>query len=555
MWEGSGEWAVFIIFFLSSYRDRRPAPSTHPIAQRSPFSDHNVHHPPPPLTPIYDALKTNLPHPLMAFSDFPFPPSTPLYPKADVVASYLKSYAETFVLYKHIRFNKRVVKVEYDSDTSNWTLHTTSTDSNSATFAPGLSEPSYTSDLLFVCNGHHNLPRYPHIPGIESWLISNRAAHSAFYRNPECAPWKLDKTHKVLVVGGGPSGRDIVTDLMTNTEFIKIVHSTSKYTDDNGDPVGRVKQISRPVRFGDISEGKVEFEGDMTENGIDYVILATGYEVHFPFLSEKHITTGFPPSLSPLPNGVWNTTYGVFPLVRYLFPFSFNPGTCKHSPSPTSIFFLGLLVRVVPMPLVQVQARVALAILANKLTNLDWTREAKEVLDRYDHLRAHLESDRRIHKAWFRFEPMEQFAYRDALVDLLSSSGASSGAQRVKDWEREIYLQRDTLCKAWQVCEAKGTAAEWLKGVGEGKSGKGVENEWVDLMWRVLQAEELWRTDWELRLKSWQLFTAEKRRLADNCNRILRAWILHQTLPETIVRFVSSSAKITSRIHGRMYVG
>jgi len=465
---------------------RRSAPSTHPSARRDSIPDDNVRYPPPPVTPIYDALTTNLPHPIMAFSDFPFPPSTPLFPKADVVASYLKSYAKTFGLYKCIRFNERVVEVEYESDSGKWTLHTT----GNITLEPS----TYTSNLLFICNGHHNLSRYPHIPGIDTWLASNRAAHSVFYRNSKCAPWKLDETHKVLVVGGGPSGQDIVTDLMSRGQVI--VHSSSKYTGEDGDHV--VKRRGRLLRFWDVNEGKVEFEGDVTENGIDYVILATGYEVQFPFLSEKYIKAGFPQPVPPLPTGVWNTTYGVFPLARYLFPFSFNAGT-SNSPPPTSMFFLGLPVRVVPMPLVQVQAHVALALFANKLTQLDWTREAKDVLVRYDHLKAQLGDDHQIHKAWFRFEPMEQFAYRDALVDLLCSSlgeeRAFRSVRRVKAWEWEIYLRKGTLRKAWQALEANGDATEFVRGIGEGNGGKSVEDEWVGLMWRVLKIGEIWKGD------------------------------------------------------------
>ena len=429
----------------------------------------------------------------MAFSDFPFPPSTPLFPKADVVASYLKFYAKTFGLYKCIRFNERVVKVEYESDSGRWTLHTT----GNITSPP--SEPStYTSDLLFICNGHHNIPRYPHISGIDTWLSSNRSAHSVFYRNPKCAPWMLDETHKVLVVGGGPSGQDIVSELISRGQVNVVVHSSSKHTGEDGDHVGRVKRRGRLLRFLDVNEGKVEFEGDVTENGINYVILATGYEVQFPFLSEKYMKAGFPQPVPPLPTGVWNTTCGVFPLARYLFPFSFNTGT-SNSPPSTSVFFLGLLVRVVPMPLVQVQAHVALALFANKLTHLDWRREAKDVLVQYDHLKAQLGNDHQIHKAWFRFEPMEQFAYRDALVDLLYSSlgegRVSQSVRRVQAWEREIYSRKGTLRKAWQALEANGDATEFLRGIGEGNGGKSVEDEWVDLMGRVLKIGEIWKGD------------------------------------------------------------
>lgn len=94
---------------------------------------------------------------------------------------------------------------------------------------------------------------------------------------------------------------------------------------------------------------------------------------------------------------------------------------------------------------------------------------------------------------------MEQFAYRDALVDLLCLSlgagRASQSVRRVKAWEREIYLRKGTLRKAWQALEANGDATEFVRGIGEGNGGKSVEDEWVDLMWRVLKIGELWKGD------------------------------------------------------------
>ena len=36
----------------------------------------------PPLTPLYDSLTTNSPHPTMCFVELPFPSSTAVYPSA-----------------------------------------------------------------------------------------------------------------------------------------------------------------------------------------------------------------------------------------------------------------------------------------------------------------------------------------------------------------------------------------------------------------------------------------------------------------------------------------
>ncbi|PPQ71909.1 hypothetical protein CVT26_007204, partial [Gymnopilus dilepis] len=96
--------------------------------------------PPPPPTPLYDSLTTNLPHPVMAFTAFPFPPSTPLFPKAHVVQTYLEAYAAHFELHQHIRLNTRVTKADWDIDQGKWVVLTIPSSSSSSSSA-GQSTP------------------------------------------------------------------------------------------------------------------------------------------------------------------------------------------------------------------------------------------------------------------------------------------------------------------------------------------------------------------------------------------------------------------------------
>lgn len=52
---------------------------------------------------------------LYQFSDFPWPQSLVTeFPDKDQVLAYIESYAEYFNLKKHIRFNQKVVGIEYD---------------------------------------------------------------------------------------------------------------------------------------------------------------------------------------------------------------------------------------------------------------------------------------------------------------------------------------------------------------------------------------------------------------------------------------------------------
>ncbi|KAH6917985.1 flavin-containing monooxygenase/FMO family protein [Coprinopsis sp. MPI-PUGE-AT-0042] len=415
----------------------------------------------PPETPLYDALTTNLPHPLMSYTDFPFPPSTPVFPKAGVVLKYLEAYAEHFNLRPYILFNTHVTSVEFSTDTKKWVVT--------------YSQTTVECDLVMVCNGHYSVPRYPSTPGIASWLSSGRASHAMWYRHP------LPKHGKtVIVVGAGPSGRDIAAELHSTGHTV--IHSmTAQPHEDKGDRLklrGRIREYGAP--------GEVVFEDGSIEVGVDHCILATGYEYSYPFFSKEIVQQpSFFPPIPPLPSGLRNTTFGVFPLAQHLWPI--QPSQ-PHYP-PTSLAFLGLLVRVSPLPLVEAQAQAALAAFAHP-EKLDLTKESVEIMSRYQELRGTLwgtspESDevKGIAKAWHRFEPMDQYDYRDRLSEFVGSS------LRVPKWERELYWRKDILRETWVALEQSREAEEWVKGVGQG----GMQ-EWVDLLWRLVERDEKSRT-------------------------------------------------------------
>ena len=152
------------------------------------------------------------------------------------------------------------------------------------------------------------------------------------------------------------------------------------------------------------------------------------------------LRSSIPPSIPPLPDTLYNTSYIVFPLSRYLLPFF---GTTHK----LNIAFLGLLKRAAPLPLCQIQARVALT-LFEKLdqgpenSNIDGTQEYLDILTRYEMLKLKalqnvtgnlnlddsndeisetpLSLEEKIAKKWYQFEePMEQFDYRNSLVEFV----------------------------------------------------------------------------------------------------------------------------------------
>ncbi|TFY51659.1 hypothetical protein EVJ58_g10450 [Rhodofomes roseus] len=416
----------------------------------------------PPVTPLYDSLTTNLPHPIMCYESFLFPPSTPLFPPAATVEKYLSDYAAHFNLTPHIRLQTQVKSVDWLPDVQKWKVQVQ---------AHGiLEEPLY--DLLIVANGHYRLPRYPTTPGLDAWRAAGKATHSTWYRRPE------HMGNTVLVVGGGPSGTDISAEMRTVAHTI--IHSMSnppphkpplKIQDLDG---GRFKIRGRVAAFGDVKEGRVVFQDGSEEAGIDHCILATGYQHHDPFLPPTLLRVEVPPPVPPLPPMLYNSTYHIFPVARHLFPLS-------QSFPPSRIAFLGLLKGIAPLPVMEAQIRATLAAFADP-SILNTETEAAGIVERYEHLRARLgaeASESHIAAAWHVFAPQMQFDYRDELHELIGCE------ERVPKWVREVYDKRDVLRAEWRELERIGEAEEWVRGVGEG----GVE-EWVQLMRKVCKRAE-----------------------------------------------------------------
>ncbi|KZT04427.1 FAD/NAD(P)-binding domain-containing protein [Laetiporus sulphureus 93-53] len=415
----------------------------------------------PPITPLYDSLTTNLPHPIMCYDSLPFPPSTALFPHAVAVEKYLADFATHFNLFPHIRLETTVLGIDWDASTAKWRVSVSSGE-----------EHAY--DLLIVANGHYRVPRYPATPGIATWIAAGKAMHSAWYRHPE------HKGRTVLVVGGGPSGLDISAELRGVARVV--IHSVTDGVPEDSDD-GTFKRRGLITEYLDVGEGKVVFEDGSTETGIDHCIVATGYQHHQPYFPPSLLRVAVPPPVPPIPPTLYNSTYHLFPLARHLFPLS------KDFP-PSRICFLGLLKGVAPLPLMEAQVRAALKIFAEP-EHFDSTQESIGVIARYEELRARVGADElRIAATWHIFAPQEQFDYRDELHAWIGEE------DRVPAWVREMYDKRDVLRAEWRDLERLGEADEWVHGVGEGGM-----DEWVEMMRKLLRrAEDRKREECKTRL-------------------------------------------------------
>ncbi|KAJ7754446.1 hypothetical protein B0H16DRAFT_744543 [Mycena metata] len=406
-----------------------------------------------PMTPLYDSLTTNLAHPVMCFPSFSFPPATPIFPVASRVQSYLESYADHFKLTPFIRLNTVVTDVRRVS--SKWLVQLNHSETSEY-------------DLVIVANGHHKIPRYPNVHGLQDWLTAKKATHSVWYRRPH------NMGKKVLVVGGGPSGNDISAEM--RHACTTLIRSISNAPNQDESPNFKIR--GRLTGFG--TGGDVFFEDGSKETGVDHCILATGYQVSLPFLTDSILHPALPPPCPPLPDTLYNSTYHIFPLARHIFPL-------QSTFPPTSLVFMGLPVRVAPLPVMEAQAAAIVRTFAEPET-FDVERETHDLLARYARLADLAHGDpAAIARIWSVFQEDEQFTYQDELYAF-----AGRDDIRVPQWRKDMYAAKVLLRSFWVELERRGEADEWVKGVGGGPAGA---DEWPTLLRRLLKAAEEWESN------------------------------------------------------------
>lgn len=310
--------------------------------------------------PAYRSLRTNTPKRPTAYSDFPFADELPDFPTRADVTQYLNAYAEHFHIREHIRFSTRVEAIE-PVDEERWCVTT----------AGGEIE---VFDAVLVCSGVFHSPVLPHISGAETF--SGSMMHSRAYTAPEALAGK-----RVVVIGAASSGTDVAIEASQvarrlwlsvrgntwNTALKPVPNLRFKQTREQmrrastrlarrvalelgvqrpapGRQDAPFARIEPPIILKDklrerIAAGAVvlkpaitRIDGDtlLFEDGsqvqADTIIYATGYAVHFPFLSPQILATdmaGLPLyRLVFAPNWPTLAFGGMFRLTGAVFPLS-----------------------------------------------------------------------------------------------------------------------------------------------------------------------------------------------------------------------------------------
>ncbi len=145
---------------------------------------------------------------LTAFTEFPMPRHYPPYPDHRQCLDYLRSYARSFDLDRHIRLRTAVERIApAGGPGEGWDVH-----------LGGGQVRRYAG--VVIASGHNHVPRYPTIPG----RFTGDFLHAADYKSPTL-PVPL-AGRRVLVIGGGNSGSDIAVEAARHAALT--VHSTRR---------------------------------------------------------------------------------------------------------------------------------------------------------------------------------------------------------------------------------------------------------------------------------------------------------------------------------------
>lgn len=278
-----------------------------------------------PHSTMYDSAHLISSRRMTEFAEFPMADSVAPYPHHSEMRQYFHDYADHFGLRAHYEFNTRVTEVRPDGD--GW-LVTTERDGQSL---------QRRFDGVLIANGTLHTPNRPELPG----HFTGEVMHSADYRSPE-----LFRGKRVLLVGCGNSGADIAVDAVHHAARIDIslrrgYYFLPKFVKGRPtDTLGGKLRLPRPLKqrldaamirmiigrpsdyglpdpdyrmyeshpvinslilhhlgHGDITprrelrsvEGRTVHFSDGQSADYDLILLATGYQLDYPFIERRHL--------------------------------------------------------------------------------------------------------------------------------------------------------------------------------------------------------------------------------------------------------------------------
>ncbi|CAN6312674.1 unnamed protein product [Urochloa humidicola] len=343
---------------------------------------------------LYESLRTNLPREVMGFLDFPFaavPGSVDArrFPRHEEVLRYIHEFARRFDLSGLVRFRAEVTAVRVLQD-DRWTVRWRN---KTAAGEEEEEEREEHYDAVVVCNGHYTEPRMADIPGVDSW--PGKQMHSHTYRVP-------DPFHDqvVVIIGANYSGGDISREIAGVAREVHMANRASPASTFERLPGYCNLWLRSMVERAD-PDGSVVFR-DGSSVRADVIMHCSGYKYTFPFLQQGLISFH---------------DNRIHPLYKHVFVPQLAP----------RLAFIGLPFRVIPFPLVQLQASWVAGALSGRVQLLSEEEMMEDVRALYTELEAIGWPVRYTHCL-----KHNQFEYDDWLAE-------QCGHAKVEEWRKRMH--------------------------------------------------------------------------------------------------------------------
>ncbi|RAH66736.1 flavin-containing monooxygenase [Aspergillus aculeatinus CBS 121060] len=155
------------------------------------------------------------------------------YPTQEEILKYLDEVSSKWNLQRHIRFDSTVHKAQWDNHQLQLRVHVSTGDLESSM------QPQYqlTTDFLISAAGQLNIPRYPDIPGLGSFV--GKQMHSARWDSTYDVAGK-----RIAVIGNGASAIQVVPELSKTASRLTVYQRSPKWIIPRQDrSIGRLEEL------------------------------------------------------------------------------------------------------------------------------------------------------------------------------------------------------------------------------------------------------------------------------------------------------------------------
>ena len=142
------------------------------------------------------SMRTNLSKYSCTFSDFPWPPNTPMFPTVVQVGKYFSSYVQKFLKPGVLSLGCKVTDVERSDSNNKWMI----------TWSSGQDSEMAEFDHLIIACGFFSKSYFPSIPGLDTF--PGTVIHSSTYTDPS-----VFRGRHVAIIGGSLSSAEVAGDI------------------------------------------------------------------------------------------------------------------------------------------------------------------------------------------------------------------------------------------------------------------------------------------------------------------------------------------------------